>query len=216
MRPDSTRTHLLCVPGSTASTPSVAGPDGADDLDLLAAHHVGNAADVATDEPGNDRHLVARGRPDARNQRCRVGGALGVRHLDPALAAADHPAGDPGHALVGPVAEQGAQCLRVLAGAHLHDPQRRLALGEHDAPATEPIGAGRRGAPIECQQRGGGTRTHKTNGTASRSTGQVVRPINRARRTHPSGAPPGRRSRAHRPSARRRASLPSSRTARGS
>ena len=55
MRPASTRAHFECVPGRTNS-PS-ARPlalERAEDLRLLAAHHVGRAARVARAEAGND------------------------------------------------------------------------------------------------------------------------------------------------------------------
>ena len=66
-RPCSTRAHLLCVPGSTASTPRSPAPTAPSNLRFLAAHHVGNARRIARRDAGNDRQHVAAARATTRS-----------------------------------------------------------------------------------------------------------------------------------------------------
>ena len=58
--PRSTIAHLLCVPGSTASTPGIVIAQRPGELRLLAAHDVGHAGRVDAARARDDRELAAR------------------------------------------------------------------------------------------------------------------------------------------------------------
>ena len=168
--------------------------------------------DRASTTPGTMRERAAgdvrRGRRRAR----RATPGTRVRRLDPALAAADHAAGEPRRGVVAPVAEQ-----RARAPSAKSPPLRRCSDAERRArsPTTAPcasiaIRARGRRAPVDARS---ATRRHVEvpecpdggDSTVAIAAGQGVS-AGRAARSRACGTSarrPRRRSRARRPSARR-------------
>ena len=150
-----TRTHLLCVPGrqTTASSGSVV--HRAEDLRLLAAHHFAHARRVEARHARDDerRRPLQFDRPEARRDLRRAGGALAVRHLDPALAAADHTAEDDDLAAAEPTADLAEKHLRKLPCSHQGDAARGFAPRENRAGLVEAVGAEAGRSPVDGDHR---------------------------------------------------------------
>ena len=122
MRPRATWTHLLCVPGSTASR-SRSSSRTAPKTASLTADHVGHAGLVADDDPGNNRELPAWRARHCRRYRDGAGGTGHVGRFDPALTAADHARRDAWH-------RQGPSSRRAAARA----PRRSRRRGSPPTP----------------------------------------------------------------------------------
>ncbi|AOR72960.1 hypothetical protein BBJ41_35890 [Burkholderia stabilis] len=133
----------------------------ADDLRLLAAHHVRQLA--ALDQPRHDVH--GRATPHAhRLQRCAepvgIDRHVRIRRFAPALRAADHAGRDDrqrgpriepraAHVLEGRIAGIRDRDARA---AELHHALRRGALVEHGFRVSHQVRAQRSGAPVERDQ----------------------------------------------------------------
>jgi len=129
----------------------------AEDLCLLAAHHVGRAARVDIADARQEAHRAER---RGRNDQRRRGDLVGARRagdiggLAPALPGADHAGGEDREIGMGgaPGAEGRAEIRLVLAGLQR---QRALALGDgvqRSARRIDEIGAERARAPIDADQ----------------------------------------------------------------
>ena len=128
----------------------------AEDLRLLAAHHFAHARRVEARHARDDerRRPLQFDRLEARRDLRRAGGALAVRHLDPALAAADHAAEDDDLAAAGePTADLAAKHLRKLPCSHQGDAARGFAPRENRAGLVEAVGAEAGRSPVDGDHR---------------------------------------------------------------
>ena len=133
---------------------------GAPQLGLFAAHHIDLSVAADTAQTRHDVQAVAVAELDRGQLPCRLrraGRALEVRRLDPALAAADHAAGDAGAAAMRrqPVAAQPEQGLGEAPFGHGHHAGGGVARVEHAAVGAKQAGAQVRSAPVEGDQRRG-------------------------------------------------------------
>ena len=229
-RPRSTRAHLLCVPGSTASDRGGVVVDGTDDLRFLAAHHVGHARRVARHDARDDRQLAPFGRHPSRGQR-----ADGQRTADVGCLDAS-PAGCRSCRRRG--AARGSSCQGPSSSfsasakprrRELLDPERRAARVQHRAVGPHAVRPRGGRTPIDADERAGGHESGRGGIGAPEHArrresilGAPRKPVKwpdqlpastPPRRPPPSGPRPRRRWRGRRPSARHRACAPSSRTA---
>ncbi len=91
--------HLLCVPGRSTTCRVLASSASAPRICVSSPR-------ITSAMPSSSRHIrpgtIASAVPGTRVNPCRdgaeIGGTSAIRRLDPALAAADHAAGDQGHA----------------------------------------------------------------------------------------------------------------------
>ena len=89
-----------------------------------------------------------------RRERCERRGTRHVRRFDPALTAADHAARDARRLLLAPVLEQARERVAEAAVLDVRNAERRAARSEHAAGRTHAVGARRRGAPVDREERG--------------------------------------------------------------
>ena len=127
-------------------------PHGAEDLDFLAAHHVGHVA-LAVAEAGNDGDAAALDPVQVLRQLGRPGGTSDIRCLSPALAAAGH-AGDQAGS------PAGFQPARELLGEHagkvavwnIENAERCALLLEYPTRLVEQRAAQRARPPVDGDQ----------------------------------------------------------------
>ena len=155
-RPCSTRAHLLCVPGSTASTPRSSGPIAPSNCVSSPRMTSGMPAASRVATPGTIVSASCGALHDAIGKCRERRGAVDVRRLDPALAAADHSARDARRRVGAPVAEQLRERRLEAAVAHVLDAERNAAPVLHATLGVEAIGARGGCSPIDCDERRSG------------------------------------------------------------
>ena len=124
------------------------------DLRLLAAHHVRRPVGVAAEKTRHDPDRTILRAHNATRQRRDRSRTMDVGCFDPALAAADHPAGEARRRVATPIPEERSERLGIGV-PDLLDAQRRRAPVKHRAMVVEAIRPCRRRAPVEADQRRG-------------------------------------------------------------
>ena len=218
--------HLLCVPGSTATTSS-SSPTAPDELRLLAAHDVGQSV-RARDEHARARRTSSPPgvRASRRGEIVERRGTVDVRRLDPALAAADHAGGDARQRERAPVAEQRVEGRGEGAVAHGQDAERRVRVAS-TRPCSSASAARAAVVPQSTAMSAASpmafpvpepedSTARRPDWSSGQATSRTAARAGALRFSAPSAAPPRRRWRAPRPSARPARCAPSSRTARAS
>ena len=123
----------------------------AEDLRFLAANYIRDPGFIAAGDAGRDPHLATRPRnlAHARDNLIEAGGTGCVRHLEPALAAADHAAHDYLRLARGdPIAGLLFQYARVIPPLDRKNSRRRGPRIDDRAAGVEPVGAEGGGAPV--------------------------------------------------------------------
>jgi hypothetical protein len=147
-----TRAHLLCVPWQDEQAIGAAGGQRAENLRLLAAHHV-----VALPHAGDEVDAAKACRVDKDNamrERRGVGGAGDIGRLDPARARADHAGADDRQRPVrgAPLRHDARQRRLEQAGAEDAQAFVRFARRDRHAAVADEGGAQPRRAPVDADQ----------------------------------------------------------------
>ena len=130
----------------------------AEDLRLLAPHHVGQPGLVLSRQAGREKNAPAIGldRRQALGDVMRAGRASDVGRLAPAMATPDHARGDHGRGgvRVEPPPNEPLKRRRIGSRRHARDPVARRGLVQNLSPRRHEIGAKARRSPVDGDERG--------------------------------------------------------------
>ncbi len=156
MRPAAIRTHFEWLPGQADQAVFADRLDRADDLRLLAAHHLRHARGVRRRDAGNqpDVRTLERHRDQTGGEIAGAGRAGQVGRLHPALPAADHPGQqDPRLARGEPGANPRTQRAGETAARDMQDTFSASQAINDPPGAIDPEGAEPAGAPVHADHR---------------------------------------------------------------